>query len=206
MRLSRLEVLTLVFVISVHLLAFLSSFLQFSNPPKKIEDVLQAELIPPPQTTQPEKKIPEAEWIQKLHWAHGVHTWRPLANSNLIYDQIQNPFPNIYICGETYSKNQGWIEGSLETSFEVIQKIIKSKENKVLKYTKSEVSKSNSLTIIENRVYDLAKINWLDKHPGGDIIKKAIGIDSTHIFKYISHPAYVMNILLDLYVGDLELK
>ena len=40
MRLSRLEVLTLVFVISVHLLAFLSSFLQFSNPPKKIEDVL----------------------------------------------------------------------------------------------------------------------------------------------------------------------
>jgi hypothetical protein len=59
MRLSRLEVLTLVFVISVHLLAFLSSFLQFSNPPKKIEDVLQAELIPPPQTTQPEKKIPE---------------------------------------------------------------------------------------------------------------------------------------------------
>ena len=56
MRLSRLEVLTLVFVISVHLLAFLSSFLQFSNPPKKIEDVLQAELIPPPQTTQPEKK------------------------------------------------------------------------------------------------------------------------------------------------------
>ena len=53
MRLSRLEVLTLVFVISVHLLAFLSSFLQFSNPPKKIEDVLQAELIPPPQTTQP---------------------------------------------------------------------------------------------------------------------------------------------------------
>jgi protoporphyrinogen oxidase len=154
----------------------------------------------------PEKKIPEAEWIQKLHWAHGVHTWRPLANSNLIYDQIQNPFPNIYICGETYSKNQGWIEGSLETSFEVIQKIIKSKENKVLKYTKSEVSKSNSLTIIENRVYDLAKINWLDKHPGGDIIKKAIGIDSTHMFKYISHPAYVMNILLDLYVGDLELK
>ena len=59
MRLSRLEVLTLVFVISVHLLAFFSSFFQFSNPPKKTEDVLQAELIPTPQTAQPEKKIPE---------------------------------------------------------------------------------------------------------------------------------------------------
>ncbi|MEY3777116.1 MAG: hypothetical protein RIR83_1158, partial [Pseudomonadota bacterium] len=64
MRLSRLEVLTLVFVIGIHLLAFLSSFFQFSNPPKKTEDVLQAELIPPPQTAQPEKKIPEKKSSQ----------------------------------------------------------------------------------------------------------------------------------------------
>lgn len=153
----------------------------------------------------PEKNIPEPLWIQKLHWAHGVHTWKPLVNTELIYDKIQNPFPNIYICGETYSKNQGWIEGSLETSFEVYQKIIKSKGQEVKKYTKNEVVNSNSLTIIENRVYDLSKLNWIEKHPGGDIIKKAIGIDSTHMFKYISHPAYVMNILSDLYAGELDL-
>ena len=33
-----------------------------------------------------------------------------------------NPIPNIYICGEAYSKKQAWIEGSLETSNEVIKK------------------------------------------------------------------------------------
>lgn len=60
------------------------------------------------------------------------------------------------------------------------------------------------MTIIDNRVYDLSKMDWIEKHPGGDIIKKAIGKDSTHMFKYISHPAYVMNILSDLYIGDLS--
>jgi protein TonB len=64
MRLSKLELITLAFVISVHLLAFLSSFFQFSNPPKKAEEVLQAELIPPPQTAQPEKKTPEKKSSQ----------------------------------------------------------------------------------------------------------------------------------------------
>lgn len=152
----------------------------------------------------PEKNIPEADWIQKLHWAHGVHSWRPLVNSELIYNKIQNPFTNIYICGETFSKNQGWIEGSLETAYDVYNKIINSSKEKINKYTVFDVSVSNNLTIIDNRVYDLSKMNWIEKHPGGDIIKKAIGIDSTHMFKYISHPAYVMNILSDLYAGDLE--
>jgi cytochrome b involved in lipid metabolism len=47
-------------------------------------------------------------------------------------------------------------------------------------------------------------MDWINKHPGGNIIEKAIGIDSTHMFEYISHPAYVMNILEDLYIGDLN--
>ena len=153
----------------------------------------------------PEKIIPKANWIQKLHWANGVHTWKPLVNSELVYDRIQNPLTNIYICGETFSKNQGWIEGSLETAYSVIQKITTSIHKNIKKYTALEVSNSINLTIIDNRVYDLSIMNWLEKHPGGDIIKKAIGKDSTHMFKYISHPSYVMNILADLYIGDVDL-
>lgn len=152
----------------------------------------------------PEKNIPDAVWIQKLHWANGVHTWRPLVNSELIYNRIQNPITNIYICGETFSNYQGWIEGSLKTSNEVIQKVTASKNQNIIRFTKSQISTSSNLTIIDNRVYDLSKMNWLVKHPGGDIIKKAVGKDSTDMFKYISHPAYVMNILSDFYVGDLE--
>jgi hypothetical protein len=151
----------------------------------------------------PERKIPEPIWMQKLHWANGFHTWSPFVNSELIYDRIQHPFKNIYICGESFSNNQGWIEGALETAYAVYNKIINLSSEKIKKYTMSDVSISSSLTIIDNRVYDLSKMNWLEKHPGGDIIKKAIGIDSTHMFIYISHPAYANSILNDLYIGDL---
>jgi hypothetical protein len=152
----------------------------------------------------PEKQIPEPEWIQKLHWANGCHSWLPLVNSDIIYNQIQNPFRNIYICGETFSRWQGWIEGALETASEVYQKITNPISNDKKLYSENDISKSKNLTIINGRVYDLSKMDWINTHPGGNIIEKAIGIDSTHMFEYISHPAYVMNILEDLYVGDLN--
>jgi len=150
----------------------------------------------------PEREIPEPIWIDKLHWANGVHSWRTFTNSYLLYSQIQNPFTNIYICGEAYSKWQGWIEGSLETAKEICQMIISEPSNKK-NYTKEEVANSNNLTIIDGRVYNLFKMDWLSRHPGGEIIKKAVGIDATHMFQYIRHPPYAMNILEELYVGDL---
>jgi hypothetical protein len=152
----------------------------------------------------PEKQVPEPTWIEKIHWANGCHSWLPLVNSDIIYNQIQNPFRNIFICGETFSHWQGWIEGALETAFDVYQKIITPVINDKKLYSINDISISESLTIINGRVYDLSKMDWINKHPGGDIIKKAIGNDSTHMFEYISHPAYVMNILEDLYVGDLN--
>ena len=151
----------------------------------------------------PEKQIPEPDWIQKLHWANGCHSWLPLVNTDVIYHQIQNPFRNIYICGETFSRWQGWIEGALETAYEVCQKIVKPVINDKKLYNINDISTSDNLTIINGRVYDLSKMDWINTHPGGNIIKKAIGNDGTHMFEYISHPAYVMNILEDLYVGDL---
>ena len=152
----------------------------------------------------PERNIPDAIWIQKLHWANGVHSWRTFVDSDLIYNQIQNPFRNIYICGETYSHWQGWIEGSLETAAEVCYKITSLDEPKKRLYTMLEIANSPKLTVIQGRVYDLFKMDWISRHPGGEIIKKAIGKDATDMFQYIGHPAYVMNILEDLYVGDLK--
>jgi protoporphyrinogen oxidase len=154
----------------------------------------------------PEKTIPDALWIEKLHWANAVHGWKPLINSDLVYNQIQNPFHNVFICGEAFSRWHGWIEGALETAKEISSKIILSKNNKTRLFLMEEITHSKNLTIIENRVYDLSRMDWLNKHPGGSIIKKAVGVDSTHMFKYIGHPGYVMNILEDLYVGDLIVK
>jgi len=150
----------------------------------------------------PEKNIPQPLWIHKLHWAHAVHGWKPLINTDLVYNQIQNPFHKNFICGEAYSRWQGWIEGALETAKEVSDKIILFDYKQKL-FTMEQVLQSTNLTIINNRVYDLTIMDWLNKHPGGPIIKKAIGVDSTHMYKYIAHPAYVTNILEDLYVGEL---
>ena len=30
----------------------------------------------------------------------------------------------VYVCGENFSETQGWMEGSLETSTQVIQKVL----------------------------------------------------------------------------------
>lgn len=153
----------------------------------------------------PTRAIPEPQWIQAIHWAHGVHNWLPMVDSNAIYDQIQNPFENVYICGEAYSRWQEWMEGALETASQVAHKSI-SKTKTKLKLTLTQVknNKNKSLTVIHGRIYDLSTMDWIHRHPGGDVIKKAIGIDATHMFEYISHPAYVMNILEDMYVGDLK--
>ena len=36
---------------------------------------------------------------------------------------INNPMPNIYICGENYSLNQSWVEGALETCDSCLKEI-----------------------------------------------------------------------------------
>ena len=70
----------------------------------------------------PEKNIPEPIYFKSHYWGVGAHHWKPGYNTNGISKVMINPIPNIYICGEAYSKKQAWIEGSLETSNEVIKK------------------------------------------------------------------------------------
>jgi len=62
-------------------------------------------------------------------WKCGVGLWR---RGNYSYKEISkkiiHPYPNqsLYICGENYSLNQGWIEGALETSEGVLKWLIQS--------------------------------------------------------------------------------
>ena len=67
----------------------------------------------------PEKEIPEPTWIQAYEWSEGTTYWKPGA-----YDPIQqgkavlqpkpSEHPNLFVCGESYSEKQAWIEGALE--------------------------------------------------------------------------------------------
>ena len=42
---------------------------------------------------------------------------------DLYHKIIKSSEKEIYVCGESYSKKQGWIEGCLETAYDVIKKL-----------------------------------------------------------------------------------
>jgi protoporphyrinogen oxidase len=68
-------------------------------------------------------KINNPLFYKKCYWKCAVGYWKKNVDSSKIYKKIIHPYKNInlYICGENYSENQGWIEGALKTSFEVIK-------------------------------------------------------------------------------------
>jgi monoamine oxidase len=73
------------------------------------------------------KTIPEPMEIRVFYWPCGVGYWSIGANSQEISRKMIQPltkYPNIYCCGEHFSeKNQQWMEGALETSQKVIDRI-----------------------------------------------------------------------------------
>jgi monoamine oxidase len=66
--------------------------------------------------------------IRVFYWPCGVGYWGINANSQEISQKMIQPLikhPNIYCCGEHFSeKNQQWMEGALETSQKVIDRIV----------------------------------------------------------------------------------
>lgn len=68
-------------------------------------------------------KVPQPTYFKSHYWTVGAHHWKPNCDSDKISKKMINPLKNIYICGEAFSQKQAWIEGALETSESVIQKI-----------------------------------------------------------------------------------
>ena len=102
-----------------------------------------------------------------------------------IYDKMLKPIDGkqLFICGESFSKKQAWMEGALESCYDVLKKMkfkdieVKvKKETKLKKYTIQKVLENKNLIIMEvdgeKRVYDLSK--WISQHPGGDKIFNGI--------------------------------
>lgn len=60
------------------------------------------------------------------HWPEGVHVWKVGADSARLYRrimQIKGPTVPLFIIGETFSKNQGWIEGGLDMFHDALPKL-----------------------------------------------------------------------------------
>ena len=69
----------------------------------------------------PEKAtaIPEPTWIQAYEWSEGTTYWKPgsydpIQQGKAILQPKPSSYPKIFICGESFSQKQAWIEGALE--------------------------------------------------------------------------------------------
>ena len=67
--------------------------------------------------------IPQPLYFKIHYWSVGAHHWKPNYDSITISKKMLNPMKNIYICGESFSLKQAWIEGALETSQQIIKLI-----------------------------------------------------------------------------------
>jgi len=72
-------------------------------------------------------QIPNPTFIKAHPWTWGTTYWLPGS-----YDMKKESMkalcvaPNIYVCGESYSMRQSWIEGALEHSEELLKVLLKS--------------------------------------------------------------------------------
>ena len=148
------------------------------------------------------KKIPKPDFITTHYWSAGIHLWKPGLNVKEEYQKVLQPFQHekIFVVNEAYSLHQGWMEGSLESAYDVLELLHENFEREKPKKGGSQtVSKIYSLeTVLKKktwivldikkqlRIYDVAK--WLSKHPGGKAnLEKGIEANK-HYKDSIKHP------------------
>jgi monoamine oxidase len=171
----------------------------YGNSEEMIVDILRK--------LHPRKKIPKPTYFKVHYWKVGIHLWKPNENSKDLYKKIIQPYDHpLFICGETYSRYQGWMEGSLQTADMVLKKLNgKSGGKKSKCITIAEVKKHNkkedAWIAIHGKVYNIS--NWIPRHPGGNIIMQGIGKNATRLFEDTGHSSTARKILKNYYIGDL---
>ena len=70
------------------------------------------------------KKIDSPQWIKKIYWKNAIHFWKPNVNEKTLYKKIMKLRPNVFVGGESFSLNQGWGEGAVQTSID-LSKLLK---------------------------------------------------------------------------------
>jgi protoporphyrinogen oxidase len=71
-------------------------------------------------------KIADPIFTKVFYWYCAIGFWKKKKNSKILSKKIIQPNKRIslFICGENYSETQGWIEGALETSNQVVSTIM----------------------------------------------------------------------------------
>jgi monoamine oxidase len=78
-----------------------------------LEDAIQSEL----QALFSDKHIPRPTYLEKHDWKDGCTYWKPGDYDVEAASRAAHaPLPNLYICGESISLQQAWMEGALESA------------------------------------------------------------------------------------------
>ena len=64
------------------------------------------------------------DWIKKTYWKNAVHFWKPNVNEKKLNKRIMKLRDNILIGGESFSLNQGWCEGAVQSSIQLSKILI----------------------------------------------------------------------------------
>ena len=150
----------------------------------------------------PENKVDKTS-IKVRYWDQAVHFWRPILkisgkNISDLSNQSIEPHPlalkGLYLCGESFSTKQGWIEGGLETATKVLQRM-NSQSNKILPTKLDE----NSI-LIDGRVINVK--DFKDIHPGSKAaIEAFLKKDASFKYQQIGRPPYAYGYLFQLQKG-----
>jgi monoamine oxidase len=64
------------------------------------------------------------------YWPAGVHAWKPGVDSERVAQRMLQPVERVplFVCGEAFSRHQGWIEGALQTAEDVLSKCRRATE------------------------------------------------------------------------------
>ena len=74
----------------------------------------------------PDEKISDMPLLFKnYYWPQGASYWKKNIDSDLMIQIFKKPTSlKFYICGDSYSQKQAWIEGGLESSNQVYEEIL----------------------------------------------------------------------------------
>jgi monoamine oxidase len=94
---------------------------------KKGKGVVEKEIVKELQSLFPETMIPNPLYFKYHYWPYGATYWLPgLYDPKKESQSMLRPFPSrlpdLYVCGESYSLKQAWVEGALEHAEQLIQK------------------------------------------------------------------------------------
>jgi len=94
---------------------------------KKGDTFLTKALVKELRALLPLKTIPNPLYSSSHYWEDGCTYWTPgsydpVKESNDIMRPFPTRFPDIYVCGESYSMKQAWMEGALEHADAMLEK------------------------------------------------------------------------------------